>query len=80
VQGRFSFYMTCAGEEAAIIASAAGLDPKDQVRVHPAEVKAGSQGRVDSSGAKQSSANVGQWRARAVRVRSVSASEFCTAA
>ncbi|KIY97146.1 2-oxoisovalerate dehydrogenase E1component, alpha subunit [Monoraphidium neglectum] len=30
-QGRFSFYMTCAGEEAAIIASAAGLDPKDQV-------------------------------------------------
>ncbi|GBF89985.1 2-oxoisovalerate dehydrogenase subunit alpha mitochondrial-like [Raphidocelis subcapitata] len=30
-QGRFSFYMTCAGEEAAIVGSAAGLDPQDQV-------------------------------------------------
>ncbi|KAF8068400.1 2-oxoisovalerate dehydrogenase subunit alpha 2 [Scenedesmus sp. PABB004] len=31
-QGRFSFYMTCAGEEAAIVGSAAGLDPRDVVR------------------------------------------------
>jgi 2-oxoisovalerate dehydrogenase E1 component alpha subunit len=30
-QGRFSFYMTCAGEEATVIGSAAGLDPQDQV-------------------------------------------------
>lgn len=30
-QGRFSFYMTCAGEEAAVIASAAGLELQDQV-------------------------------------------------
>lgn len=30
-QGRFSFYMTCAGEEATVIGSAAGLDAQDQV-------------------------------------------------
>lgn len=30
-QGRFSFYMTCAGEEAAVVASAAALDPGDEV-------------------------------------------------
>lgn len=31
-QGRFSFYMTSAGEEATIVGSAAALDPKDMVR------------------------------------------------
>jgi 2-oxoisovalerate dehydrogenase E1 component alpha subunit len=31
VQGRFSFYMTCTGEEATVVGSAAGLDPKDMV-------------------------------------------------
>ncbi|KAI8467290.1 MAG: thiamine diphosphate-binding protein [Monoraphidium minutum] len=30
-QGRFTFYMTCAGEEATILGSAAALDPQDQV-------------------------------------------------
>ena len=30
-QGRFSFYMTSNGEEATVIASAAALDPNDQV-------------------------------------------------
>lgn len=30
-QGRYSFYMTCTGEEATVVGSAAGLDPKDMV-------------------------------------------------
>uniref|UniRef100_A0A383WPL1 3-methyl-2-oxobutanoate dehydrogenase (2-methylpropanoyl-transferring) n=2 Tax=Tetradesmus obliquus TaxID=3088 RepID=A0A383WPL1_TETOB len=30
-QGRFSFFMTCAGEEATVVGSAAGLDPRDMV-------------------------------------------------
>lgn len=31
-QGRFSFYMTSNGEEATVVASAAALDPNDEVR------------------------------------------------
>lgn len=30
-QGRFSFYMTCAGEEATVVGSAAALEPDDEV-------------------------------------------------
>lgn len=31
MQGRFSFYMTCTGEEATVVGSAAGLDSNDMV-------------------------------------------------
>ena len=30
-QGRISFYMTCVGEEAAVIGAAAGLDDSDMI-------------------------------------------------
>ena len=37
-QGRFSFYMTSAGEEATVVGSAAGLSPEDMVRPAAAHV------------------------------------------
>lgn len=30
-QGRISFYMQCAGEEAAVVGSAAAMEPSDEV-------------------------------------------------
>lgn len=30
-QGRISFYMQCAGEEAAVVASAAAMHPNDEI-------------------------------------------------